>query len=138
MGLDKPDEGTILVDGEDITKLDEQQLAHVRKKIGMVFQESALFDSLTVRENVGFQLYEEGVDEEEIDRKVREVLGSQLLGAVADRGVGLRVDLDDDPVRPGCGGGKRHRLDEIPLPGRVTRVDDHGQMGQLLERRDRH
>src|SRR6516164_2644842 len=48
MGLDKPDEGQILVEGEDITRLNEQQLVHVRQKIGMVFQESALFDSLTV------------------------------------------------------------------------------------------
>jgi len=85
MGLDKPDEGTILVDGEDITKLDEQQLVHVRQKIGMVFQESALFDSLTVRENVGFRLYEEGVDEEEIDRKVREVLGFVGLEDAIDK-----------------------------------------------------
>jgi len=85
MGLDRPDEGTILVDGEDITKLDEQQLVHVRQKIGMVFQESALFDSLTVRENVGFRLYEEGVDEEEIDRKVREVLGFVGLEDAIDK-----------------------------------------------------
>src|SRR5205814_4501533 len=48
MGLDKPDEGQIFVEGEDITRLKEQQLASVRQKIGMVFQESALFDSLTV------------------------------------------------------------------------------------------
>src|SRR5215469_1853091 len=75
MGLDKPDEGQILVEGEDITALNEQQLVPVRQNIGMVFQESALFDSLTVRENVAYRLYEIGVDENEIDVKVRQVLG---------------------------------------------------------------
>src|SRR5215467_1885954 len=45
IGLDKPDEGQILVEGEDITRLNEQELVRVRQKIGMVFQESALFDS---------------------------------------------------------------------------------------------
>ena len=50
MGLERPDEGQILIEGEDITKLRERELARVRMKIGMVFQESALFDSMTVRE----------------------------------------------------------------------------------------
>jgi len=75
MGLDKPDAGQILVEGEDITGLKEQQLVHVRQKIGMVFQESALFDSLSVRENVAYRLYELNVDESEIETRVREVLG---------------------------------------------------------------
>ena len=75
MGLDKPDEGRILVEGEDITQMDEQQLVRVRQKVGMVFQESALFDSLTVRENVAYRLYELGVDEDEIEAKVRKSLG---------------------------------------------------------------
>ena len=75
MGLEKPDEGQILVEGEEITRLNEQQLVHVRQKIGMVFQESALFDSLTVRENVAYRLYELNSNEEEIDTRVREVLG---------------------------------------------------------------
>ena len=60
MGLDKPDEGQILVEGEDITRMNERELVGVRQKIGMVFQESALFDSLTVRENVAYRLYETG------------------------------------------------------------------------------
>src|SRR5262245_51221096 len=63
MGLEKPDDGTILVGGKDITGLKEQQLVDVRHRIGMVFQESALFDSLTVRENVAYRAYEEGHDE---------------------------------------------------------------------------
>ena len=75
MGLDKPDEGRILVEGEDITQMDEQQLVRVRQKVGMVFQESALFDSLTVRENVAYRLYELSVGEDEIEAKVRESLG---------------------------------------------------------------
>src|ERR1700757_5177327 len=68
MGLDKPDEGQIFVEGEDITKFGERQLVSVRQKIGMVFQESALFDSLPVRENVAYRLYELGVHDEEIER----------------------------------------------------------------------
>src|SRR3954467_11095202 len=55
MGLDKADEGQILIEGEDISRMNEQQLVAVRQKIGMVFQESALFDSLTVRENVAYR-----------------------------------------------------------------------------------
>jgi phospholipid/cholesterol/gamma-HCH transport system ATP-binding protein len=75
MGLDKPDEGRILVDGEDITQLNESDMTSVRQRIGMVFQESALFDSLNVRENVAYRLYELGVAESEIEEKVRESLG---------------------------------------------------------------
>ncbi|HLH30776.1 MAG TPA: ATP-binding cassette domain-containing protein [Terriglobia bacterium] len=75
MGLDKPDEGHIFVDGHDITRMKEQELVAVRQNIGMVFQESALFDSLTVRENVAYRLYEMNADEHEIESKVREVLG---------------------------------------------------------------
>jgi phospholipid/cholesterol/gamma-HCH transport system ATP-binding protein len=75
MGLEKPDDGTILVGGKDITRLKEQQLVDVRHRIGMVFQESALFDSLTVRENVAYRAYEEGHDETEIEDKVRQTLG---------------------------------------------------------------
>lgn len=85
MGLDKPDEGQILVEGEDITRMNEQQLVHVRQNIGMVFQESALFDSLTVRENVAYRLYELNVDESEIDSKVREVLGFVGLVEAIDK-----------------------------------------------------
>ena len=54
LGLLKPDEGQVLVDGEDITDYSEEQMMRVRKKIGMVFQEGALFDSLSVYDNVAF------------------------------------------------------------------------------------
>ena len=85
MGLDKPDEGRIFVEGEDITKLNEQQLVRVRQKIGMVFQESALFDSLTVRENVAYRLYELGEDEKEIEARVRQSLGFVGLEDAIDK-----------------------------------------------------
>jgi phospholipid/cholesterol/gamma-HCH transport system ATP-binding protein len=75
LGLMKPDSGRILVLGEDITQMREEDLFGIRGRIGMVFQESALFDSLTVRENVAFRLIEEhGIYDEEIDRRVRESL----------------------------------------------------------------
>jgi phospholipid/cholesterol/gamma-HCH transport system ATP-binding protein len=85
MGLDKPDEGRIFVDGQDITNLNERRLVDVRHKIGMVFQESALFDSLTVRENVAYRAYEEAIDEQEIEPKVRQTLGFVGLEAAIDK-----------------------------------------------------
>jgi len=98
MGLDKPDEGHIFVEGEDVVGLNEQQLVSVRQKIGMVFQESALFDSLSVRENVAYRLYEMGVDENEIEAKVRQVLGF----------VGLEDAIDKMPVE--LSGGMKRRV----------------------------
>src|SRR5690349_22251894 len=60
VGLLKPDAGRIFVDGEDITDMTEDQLAHVRKKVQLVFQSGALFDSLSVADNVVFPLTELG------------------------------------------------------------------------------
>lgn len=74
LGLLKPDSGHIYVLGQDVTAMREQDLFELRRKIGMVFQESALFDSLTVKENVGYRLIEEGIAEAEVDRRVREAL----------------------------------------------------------------
>src|SRR5215472_13839600 len=75
LGLLKPDSGTIHVLGEEISSMKEDQLFELRRRVGIVFQESALFDSLTVRENVAFRLLEEGkVTEEEVEPVVREVL----------------------------------------------------------------
>ena len=75
LGLMRPDRGHIYVLGYDVTQMREEELFDLRRKVGMVFQESALFDSLTVRENVAFRLIEEGeVSEEEIDRRVKEAL----------------------------------------------------------------
>jgi phospholipid/cholesterol/gamma-HCH transport system ATP-binding protein len=74
IGLLKPDSGRIFVLGDDITHMSEQELFELRRRVGIVFQESALFDSLKVYENVGFRLMEEGNPAEEIERRVREVL----------------------------------------------------------------
>jgi phospholipid/cholesterol/gamma-HCH transport system ATP-binding protein len=75
LGLLKPDSGRVIVLGEDVTQTREHDLFALRGKIGMVFQESALFDSLTVRENVAFRLTEEhGIYDDEIDVRVRESL----------------------------------------------------------------
>ena len=75
LGLIKPDSGRITVLGRDVTSAREEELFALREKVGIVFQESALFDSLTVAENVAFRLMEEhGVYDDEIDRRVREAL----------------------------------------------------------------
>ncbi len=74
MGLLPPDSGRILLLGEEVTRMSEQELFELRRRVGIVFQESALFDSLTVRQNVAFRLMEEGISEEEIERRVREAL----------------------------------------------------------------
>jgi phospholipid/cholesterol/gamma-HCH transport system ATP-binding protein len=74
MGLLRPDSGRIYVLGEEITHMTEQELFELRRRVGIVFQESALFDSMKVYENVAFRLMEEGIPAEEIERRVREVL----------------------------------------------------------------
>src|SRR6266851_5355765 len=75
LGLLKPDAGRITVLGRDVAQMREEELFALRGKIGMVFQESALFDSLTVSENVAYRLMEEhDIGYEEIDRRVREAL----------------------------------------------------------------
>lgn len=74
MGLLPPDSGRIFLLGQEVTKMSEQELFQLRRRVGIVFQESALFDSLTVRENVAFRLMEERLSDEEIDRRVREAL----------------------------------------------------------------
>ena len=75
LGLIKPDSGQVLVEGRDLTPIPEEQLDQFRRRMGIVFQEGALFDSLSVYENVAYRLREEGViQEEEIERRVREVL----------------------------------------------------------------
>jgi phospholipid/cholesterol/gamma-HCH transport system ATP-binding protein len=99
LGLIRPDAGRIIVLGQDVTQMREEDLFALRGKIGMVFQESALFDSLTVRENVAYRLTEEhGVYDEDIDRRVREAL----------RFVELEHTLDLDPAE--LSGGMRRRV----------------------------
>jgi phospholipid/cholesterol/gamma-HCH transport system ATP-binding protein len=98
LGLLKPDAGRILVDGEDITDYSEAEMMSVRKKIGMVFQEGALFDSLSVYDNVAYRLHEQGVPEEEVEQEVRRML----------RFVNLEDAIDKMPVE--LSGGMRRRV----------------------------
>lgn len=98
LGLLKPDSGQILIDGEDITDYTEVQMMAVRKKMGMVFQEGALFDSLSVYENVAYRLNEQNVDEEEIESEVRKML----------RFVDLEDSIDKMPIE--LSGGMRRRV----------------------------
>jgi phospholipid/cholesterol/gamma-HCH transport system ATP-binding protein len=73
-GLLRPDQGSIELFGQEIVTMREDQLFPLRIRTGMVFQEGALFDSLTVRDNVGYQLIGEGVPDDEIDTRVHEAL----------------------------------------------------------------
>jgi phospholipid/cholesterol/gamma-HCH transport system ATP-binding protein len=85
LGLFRPDSGTIIVNGQRIDRMTEQELLAIRGDIGMLFQETALFDSLTVGENVGYRLYEESdMAPADIDRRVGEVLGFVGLGDYVD------------------------------------------------------
>ncbi len=85
IGLIKPDSGDIIIDGQDIIKLDAEQKQNVFKKCGYVFQFAALLDSLTVLENVGITLFEEGASKEEVQPLVLKKLNS----------VGLKADVLD-------------------------------------------
>jgi phospholipid/cholesterol/gamma-HCH transport system ATP-binding protein len=99
LGLLRPDAGRIFVNGERVDNMTEDQLMKVREDLGMVFQEGALFDSLTVRENVGYKLYEElNWPIDKADARVAEVLGF----------VGLREYLDRMPSE--LSGGQRRRV----------------------------
>jgi len=73
-GLLRPDQGRIQLFGEEISTMQEEQLFPLRTRTGMVFQEGALFDSLSVRDNVAYQLIQEQVPDDEIDRRVHEAL----------------------------------------------------------------
>jgi phospholipid/cholesterol/gamma-HCH transport system ATP-binding protein len=99
LGLLKPDSGAIYVNGDRIDILNEDQMMRVRDDIGMLFQESALFDSLTVADNVGYKLYEEtDMPAGQIRRRVEEVLGF----------IGLKEYLDRMPSE--LSGGQRRRV----------------------------
>lgn len=75
LGLVKPDDGQVLIEGQDLVPLSEESLQPLRRRMGIVFQEGALFDSLSVFDNVAYRLREEhGEDEDAIERRVREVL----------------------------------------------------------------
>jgi len=86
LGLLKPDSGEILVDGVDVGRLSEEDLRAVRLMLGMVFQEGALFDSLSVADNVGYRLNEDGeLSGAEIESRVREMLGFVGLSPFYER-----------------------------------------------------
>src|SRR6185369_15884359 len=86
LGLYRPDSGEIFVNGRRIDHLPERELLQVRADIGMLFQETALFDSLTVFENVGYRLYEETtMAPAEAEQRVRDVLGFVGLAEYGDR-----------------------------------------------------
>jgi len=98
-GLLKADSGVVWVNGQRVDQLNEQQMMSVRADLGMIFQEGALFDSLTVRENVGYKLYEEtDMPLEEVDKRVEEVLGF----------IGLAEHIDKMPSE--LSGGQRRRV----------------------------
>jgi phospholipid/cholesterol/gamma-HCH transport system ATP-binding protein len=98
LGLLKPDAGQVLVDGEDVTHYNEMEMMRVRKKIGMVFQEGALFDSLSVYDNVAYRLHEQNVPEDEVEKEVRRML----------RFVNLEDAIDKMPAE--LSGGMRRRV----------------------------
>ena len=85
LGLLKPDDGYIFVNGEQVDNMSEDEMMRVRADLGMVFQEGALFDSLTVRENVGYKLLEQKVPYDKANERVEEVLGFVRLAEFIDR-----------------------------------------------------
>jgi len=85
LGLLRPDSGRIFVLGEEATSLTEEQLFGIRRRVGIVFQESALFDSLNVRDNVAFRLMEEHISGEKIEQRVLESLRFVELEHTVDR-----------------------------------------------------
>lgn len=85
LGLLRPDSGTVAVNGRRVDNMREHDLLELRSGIGMVFQENALFDSLTVAENVGYPLVEEGVEPSRVRARVEEVLGFIGLAEFSDR-----------------------------------------------------
>ena len=86
LGLLRPDAGAILVNGHRVDRMSERELLQVRGDIGMLFQESALFDSLTVAENVGYRLYEEtDMPADEVRSRIAEILGFIGLADYIDR-----------------------------------------------------
>jgi phospholipid/cholesterol/gamma-HCH transport system ATP-binding protein len=99
LGFLKPDSGTIRVNGQRTDDMTESELMKVRADIGMLFQESALFDSLTVADNVGYRLYEEtDMPVDDVRRRIEEVLGF----------IGLQEYIDRMPAE--LSGGQRRRV----------------------------
>jgi phospholipid/cholesterol/gamma-HCH transport system ATP-binding protein len=85
LGLLKPDAGQVEVNGVDVAPLGEEELRPIRLDVGMVFQEGALFDSMTVGDNVGYRLQEDGRPPDEIEARVNELLGFVGLATLGQR-----------------------------------------------------
>jgi phospholipid/cholesterol/gamma-HCH transport system ATP-binding protein len=111
LGLLKADEGQVIVEGHDLGPVPEKEMRDIRQGMGIVFQEGALFDSLSVYENVAYRLREEGMeDEEAIESKAREVLSfvelegsidkmpSELSGGMKRRVSIARAIINDPPI----------------------------------------
>ena len=158
LGLLKPDSGAIRVNGQRTDTMTEAQMMEVRGDIGMLFQESALFDSLTVADNVGYRLYEEtDMPADQVRRRVEEVLGfiglqeyidrmpSELSGGQRRRvaiaramAARPRLLLFDDPTsgpRPDHRQDRRRRNHQVARPG-ACHVDrrDPPASGRVLHR----
>jgi phospholipid/cholesterol/gamma-HCH transport system ATP-binding protein len=84
VGLLRPDKGQIIIDGEDITRMSEADLAPIRRKVQLVFQSGALFDSMSVWENVAFPLSDSGQLDEEVDQQVQRYLELVEIDDLAD------------------------------------------------------
>lgn len=84
-GLIRPDSGRVIVLGRDLAEMSERKLLDFRRQIGFVFQEGALFDSMTVADNVAFRLREENTDEAEIERRVRQALEFVEMGQALEK-----------------------------------------------------
>ena len=111
VGLIRPDAGRIFVEGQEVSRLEEPKLYPIRRSIGILFQEGALFDSLNVSENVSYRLQEEeNLDEATLENRVREVLRfveleeaiekapSELSGGMRRRVALARAMIDQPPI----------------------------------------
>lgn len=86
IGLIQPDSGDVIIDDDRINALDERQLLEVRRKFGMLFQSAALFDSMSVAENIGFVLQREGkLTQKEIDERIEDVLEMVELQGIQNK-----------------------------------------------------
>jgi phospholipid/cholesterol/gamma-HCH transport system ATP-binding protein len=101
LGLETPQKGEVLIDGQNIIQMTDSQKRDIRKNIGMVFQDGALFDSLTVGENVGYYLFEHTkLSDDEIESRVRQMLGF----------VGMDSDEVVDKLPEQLSGGMQRRV----------------------------
>jgi phospholipid/cholesterol/gamma-HCH transport system ATP-binding protein len=99
IGLHRPDRGAVIVDGEDITGYDEDEMVHVRKKVAMLFQSGELFDSMTVEENVGYGL-----------REHTDLADGQIAAIVREKLAMVELEGVDDLMPSELSGGMRKRV----------------------------